>query len=386
MKHNIYFDSGATTKVDDEVIAEISNSLREDYANPSSLHFMGVEVNKKIENARKIIAKSINAGADEIFFVASGSEADNLCIKGYCEANKEKGNHIITSSIEHPAVIKTYENLREHGFEVTYLEVDNEGFVDFEELKRAIKSNTLLVSIMHANNEIGTVQDIEAIAEFCKTRNIAFHTDAVQSYLKVPIDVKKMNISLASFSGHKIHVPKGIGFIYVRKGIDLKRQVDGGGQESQLRAGTENTPYILGLVKAITIFSEEDVKKIKKMQNQLIEYFNNKTGFIINGPTDLSKRVCNNVNISSSALSGEMIMMELSKRGICVSTGSACSSKSSRVSPVLDAINCDPQFIHGNIRITLSKYNSEKDVEILISEINKIVEEKNKFSLNEISF
>jgi len=232
----IYLDNNATTMVDKEVVKEMLPFFTKKYGNASSLHFMGLGALEVLQSCREKIAKSINAEPEEIFFTASGSEGDNLCLKGFCEANKDRGNHIITTQIEHPAIIEACKSLEDVGFEVTYLSVDEEGFVNLDELKKSIKKSTILVSIMYANNEVGTIQDLKVISDICKEYDVVFHTDAVQSYTKLPLDVKEMGIGTATFSGHKIHAPKGIGFIYKRKDIKFKRQIDGGSQESKLRA------------------------------------------------------------------------------------------------------------------------------------------------------
>lgn len=274
-------------------------------------------------------------------------------------------------------------HLEQQGFEVTYLPVDSQGFVAPESLEAAIRPETILVSIMHANNEIGTIQDIESFVKICDKHDIPFHTDSVQSFLKVPVDVKKLGVAMATFSGHKIHAPKGIGFIYKRADLAIKRQIDGGGQEQGLRAGTENTAYIIGLSKAIEMFSPEDVEKMKDLQSRVVKELTSIDGVRLNGPQDLAKRVCNNINISIENMEGEFILGELSNKGICISTGSACSSKSTKVSPVLMAINCPSEFIHGNIRISISKYTTEDEINALMSVLKGVLE-TNSNSLREV--
>lgn len=376
MSKIIYLDNNATTMVAPEVIKSVGRCLEKFYGNPSSLHILGVEAMQSLQKARKIIADSINADSTEIFFTASGSEGDNLCIKGFCEMNKSKGNHIITSAIEHPAVINTCKHLEEAGFNVTYLPVDKDGFVDPGDIERSITPQTILVSIMLVNNEIGTIQDISAISEVCRRHNVFLHTDAVQAYSKVPIDVKKINLALATFSGHKIHAPKGIGFIYKRKDVTIKRQVDGGGQEMGLRAGTENLPYIIGLAEAVRISSEKEVNKMKELQKYAIEKILEIPGARINGPIDLVKRVCNNINVAFNSIEGELILNELSEQGICVSTGSACSSRSARLSPVLKAIECPVEYVHGNIRISTSRYTTKKEIDVFLKKLKDIISKK----------
>ena len=378
----IYLDNNATTRVAPEVVSEMLPYFLELYANPSSLHFFGEKVAERIRVARDVIAKSINASSEEIFFTASGSEGDILCIKGFAEANQKKGNHIITSCIEHPAILNACAHLEQAGWKVTYLSVDSEGFVSTKDLENAITDETILVSIMHANNEVGTIQPITEFARICHEHNVVFHTDAVQSFLKTDFDVEAMGIDMASFSGHKIHAPKGIGFVFVRRGIQLIRQIDGGGQESKLRAGTENTPYILGLAKAIEISTKEDIKKMKQLQSYMFEKINAIEGLRVNGPTNVSQRVCNNINFSTVMMSGDDLLSKLSNLGICVSTGSACSSKSTRVSPVLEAIKCPAEYIHGNIRVSLCKYSTKEEIDILFDVLHQILQSPNISNLN----
>lgn len=370
---SIYLDNNATTKVDPEVVKIMLPYFSERYANPSSLHILGQEVAGDVLMSRRIIAESINAKSSEVYFTASGSEGDNLCIKGYAEANKEKGNHIITSVIEHPGILNSCKHLETQGFEVTYLPVDDEGFISLDGLEKAIRPNTLLVSIMHINNEIGSVQPIKEIARICHKHGIMFHTDAVQSYQKAKIDVRDFELDMASFSGHKIHAPKGIGFVYIKEGLKVTRQVDGGGQETKMRAGTENTAYIAGLAKATLLTTDKDRSKMQKLQKYLMDELEKISNIRINGPKDLSRRGINNINISSNRMEGSEILQKLSDKGICVSTGSACSSKSQRVSPVLEAIGCPAEFIHGNIRISLSKYTTKDEVDSFLTSFKDIL-------------
>lgn len=383
MKKPIYLDNNATTMVAPEVVASMLPFYEEYYANPSSVHFFGQEVAKKLQEARNSIASSLDAEPDEIVFTASGSEADNLCIKGYCEANKEKGTHIITSIVEHPAIINSCKHLEQNGYTVTYLPVDDEGFVSVTDVENAITPNTVLVSVMHANNEVGAIQPMEEIAELCARHAIAFHTDAVQSFTKLPLSVKKTPITMASVAGHKFHAPKGIGFAYIRKGTQIVRQNDGGGQERKLRAGTENAGYIAGLATAIELCSEQDTVQMKKLQKYLIDQLTSRDGIRLNGPANLEKRVCNNINISTSKMNGELLLQELSKRGICVSTGSACSSKSTTVSPILLAINCPPEYLHGNIRISTSRYTTKAEIDAFLEAFDAICNKENQFVLQE---
>lgn len=370
---SIYLDNNATTKVDPDVVKIMLPYFTEKYANPSSLHLLGQEVAESILMSRRIIAESINAKPSEIYFTASGSEGDNLCVKGFAEANKERGNHIITSIIEHPGILNSCKHLETQGFEVTYLSVDNEGFISLDELKKAIRPNTLLVSIMHINNEIGSIQPIKDIARICHNHGIVFHTDAVQSYQKARIDVRDFELDMASFSGHKIHAPKGIGFVYIKEGLKVTRQVDGGGQETKMRAGTENTAYIAGLAKATLLTTDKDRAKMQKLQKYLMDELENTSNIHINGPKNLSRRGINNINISSNRMEGAEILQKLSDRGIYVSTGSACSSKSQRVSPVLEAIGCPAEYIHGNVRVSLSKFTTKEEIDTFLTAFKDIL-------------
>jgi len=368
-------DNNATTLVDKRVEKAMRSWQTEYYANPSSLHFFGQQISGAIVQARKEIAMSINADPEEIIFTASGSEGNNLCIKGYCEANQNQGKHVITSVIEHPSVLNTCKHLTEQGFEITYLPVDSHGFVKSEDLERAIRPDTIFVSIMYANNEIGTIQDLAVLIEICNRHNIIFHTDAVQSFLKLPFDVKKLGLAMATFSGHKIHAPKGIGFVYKRKNVQIRRQIDGGGQEYGLRAGTENTAYIIGLNKAVKLFLTKDIRRMAVLQDYTIKELCKIDSIRLNGPTDLTKRICNNINFSVANIEGEFLLNELSKRKICVSTGSACSSKSTKLSPILKAINCPAEYIHGNVRTSLSKFTSKGEIDVFLNALRDILKE-----------
>lgn len=368
---DVYLDNSATTKVDLMVISEIEKYLSEDYGNPSSLYSKGQTVRNSLEKARKILAKKINASPEEIIFTSGGSESNNLAIKGYAYANKEKGNRIITSKIEHAAVLETMKCLEEEGFEVIYLEVDKEGFVNLKKLESAINNKTLLVSIMHANNEIGVIQDIESIGKICKKKGVIFHTDAVQSFTKENIDVKKQDVDLISFSAHKIHGPKGVGALYVKKGIKLKRLIDGGHQEGGMRAGTENVPGVMGFAKAVNLLTKEDISRIKKLRDRLMKGLLTIEGVSVNG--SVKKRLVNNLNVLFKDVEAKYLLLYLDNEGICVSTGSACSSGSLEPSHVLSAIGLTPSQARSSIRFTLSKYNTEREIDFAIEKTKLIV-------------
>lgn len=376
MNNIIYLDNNATTQTCPEAVQVMNHAFTTSYANPSSIHQFGLQVLHEIEVARRTIANSINAEPEEIIFTASGSESNNLCIKGFCQADKSLRKHIITTPIEHPSVLNTCHSLSIEGYDVTYLPVNAEGFVTPESLRQAIRPDTLLVSIMHANHEIGTIQNLSELATICQKKNIDFHTDAIQSYLKEPLDVQKTPISLASFSGHKIHAPKGIGFIYKRKNVALRRQVEGGNQESKMRAGTENVAYILGLAKAVSQYCPETIQYMKSLQEYLLKELSSLPGCRLNGPANLDFRLCNNINISFISLEGEMMLNALSEAGIFVSTGSACSSRSNRFSAVLEAIRCPIEYIYGNIRIGISRFTQQNDLDVFLETLRTILSQK----------
>ena len=367
----VYLDNGATTQVAEEVAKSMQTILTKKFGNPSSLHNFGEDANKEMEKAREIIANRINAQPHEIIFTSGGTESDNLTIKGIAYANKDKGNHIITSSVEHPAVLKTCETLEKEGFKVTYLSVDKEGFIDLNKLKEKITPQTILVTIIHANNEIGTIEDIETIGKICQEKNIYFHTDAVQSFTKLPIDVKQMNIDLMSISSHKIHGPKGIGALFVKKGTKIKPLFNGGSQESKIRPGTENLPGIVGFSKAVEINEDNHVKDMEKLRDYLINGLKEIPDTLLNGPKD--KRLANNVNISFKYVEGESLLYQLNEKGIAVSTGSACSSHSLSPSYVLINIGLKPEIAHGSIRFTLSRYTTKEDIDYTIKNVKEIV-------------
>jgi cysteine desulfurase len=386
----VYLDNGATTKVADEVVEAMKPYFTEKYGNASSLHSFGTEAREAVEKSRKIIANYLGCDGSEIIFTSGGSESDNLAIKGVAE----KGDHIITSKIEHPAVLNVCKFLEKNGVEVTYLKVDKEGLIDLNELKNSIKKNTKLVSIMHANNEIGTIQDIEKIGKICKENKVLFHTDAVQSFSNVKIPIE--NIDMISISGHKIHGPKGVGALFVRKGIKLKQLIIGGSQEFNVRAGTENVPGIVGLGKAVELLKhekaklsvpqksqgdflgKEDAKKIEKLRDKLIEGVLKIPHSRLNGSKD--KRLPNNVNVSFDFVEGEALILRLDDKGIAASTGSACSSHSLEPSHVLLAIGLKPAQAHGSLRLTLSRYTTEKEIDYVLKELPNVVEDLRRIS------
>lgn len=372
---SMYFDNAATTRLDDEVLQEMLPYLKENYGNASSIYKLGRESRKAVEESREKISKVLNCKPNEIYFTAGGSESDNTAIKGIAKANKKKGNHIITSKIEHPAVLETCKQLEKEGFEITYISVDENGIVDLEELKKSIKPTTILITIMFANNEIGTIQPIEEIGKIAKESNIYFHTDAVQAVGNAKIDVQKLNIDSLSLSGHKIYGPKGIGALYVKTGVKFEKFIDGGHQERNKRAGTENVAGIVGIGKSIELAYEnlnEHNKKIKELRDYYVEQVKEKIPYIkING--DMEKRLPGNCNISFRFIEGEGLLLNLDLKGICASSGSACTSGSLDPSHVLLAIGLPHEIAHGSLRISIGKYNTKEEIDYLVENLVEIV-------------
>lgn len=372
---NIYFDNAATTKLDEEVLQEMIPYLKESYGNASSIYKLGRESRKAVEESREKIAKVLNCKPSEIYFTSGGSESDNTAIKGIARANRSKGNHIITSKIEHPAVLETCKQLEKEGFEISYISVDENGMINLEELKKSIKPTTILITIMFANNEIGTIQPIEEIGKIAKENNVYFHTDAVQAVGSVEIDVQKLNIDSLSLSGHKFYGPKGIGALYVRTGIKFEKFVDGGHQERNKRAGTENVAGIVGIGKAIEhAYNNLDKhnNKIKELRNYYVEQVKEKIPYIkING--DMKKRLPGNSNISFRFIEGEGLLLNLDLKGICASSGSACTSGSLSPSHVLLAIGLPHEIAHGSLRVTIGKYNTKEEIDYLVESLVEIV-------------
>ncbi len=371
----IYFDNAATTKLDDEVLKEMMPYLTNMYGNASAIYELGRESRKAVEDAREKVAKVLNCEVGEVYFTSCGSESDNTAIKGIARANKEKGNHIITSKIEHPAVIETCEQLKKEGFEITYIGVDEKGVVDLEEIKRAIKPTTILISIMFANNEIGTVEPIKEIGKIAKEHEIVFHTDAVQAAGNVKIDVKDMNIDSLSLSGHKFYGPKGVGVLYVKKGIDFQNFINGGHQEKNKRAGTENVAGIVGIGKAIEL-AYQNLDEHNKEITELRDYFINQIitkipNVKING--DMVNRLPGNANISFEGVDAEGLLLNLDLKKICASSGSACSAGSLEPSRVLLAIGLEKEIAKSSLRVTIGKYNTKKEVDYLIESLEEIV-------------
>lgn len=375
MSKMIYLDNAATTPTKPEVVEVMLPYFTEKFGNPSAVYKFASENKSAVTNARDTIAKAIGTTSENIYFTAGGSESDNWALKATAEAYKDKGNHIITSKIEHHAILHTCEYLERNGFEVTYLDVDENGIVKLEELEKAIRPTTILISIMFANNEIGSIQPVKKIGEIAKQHNIIFHTDAVQAFGHIDINVDEYNIDMLSASGHKINGPKGIGFLYIRKGLKLRSFVHGGAQERKRRAGTENVPSIVGLGKAVEIAMESMEERTKReiaLRDKLIEGVMASIPYTrLNG--DRINRLPNNVNFSFQFIEGESLLIMLDMKGICASSGSACTSGSLDPSHVLLAIGLPHEIAHGSLRLTLSEENTEEEIDYVIENIKEIV-------------
>ena len=376
MDRLIYLDNAATTKVDHEVFEAMKPYFEEVYGNASSMYSFAGKARKAVDDAREVIADYLGAKAREIYFTAGGSESDNWALKAVAYANKEKGKHIITSKIEHHAILHTCEYLEKNGFEVTYLDVDEHGLVSIDKLKQAIREDTILISIMFANNEIGTIEPIKEIGAVAHEHRIVFHTDAVQAYGHVPINVDEMNIDLLSASGHKINGPKGIGILYIRDSVKIGAFVHGGAQERGRRAGTHNTPGIVGFAKA-TELAVQNMEKRASHERELRDYLIDRVLKEIpysrlNGhPT---KRLSNNANFCFRFIEGESLLIMLDQKGICGSSGSACTSGSLDPSHVLLAIGLPHEIAHGSLRLTLSEETTKEDIDYTVDELKQIVD------------
>ena len=376
-----YFDHAATTPVKKEVLDVMKPFFSDEYGNPSSIHIKGALAKEAIEKAREEIAECINADKNEIYFTSGGTESDNMAIKGFAKANKKKGNHIITTQIEHKAILESCKELEDEGFEVTYIGVDKYGIVNLNELEECIKENTILISVMFANNEIGSIQPIKKIGDIAHKYNIAFHTDAVQAMGNVRINVKEMNIDMLSMSGHKFYGPKGVGVLYVNDGIFFKPIISGGGQEKNKRGGTENVANIVGIGKALKL-ATENIETYNQKLYGLSETFLNEIdkrniNVKLNGHP--LKRLKGNINLTLKGVDAESLLLLLSEKGICISNGSACSANSKKSSHVLKSIGLTDDEAKETIRITFGEDNETKDVKYLAEEIEKIV-----YNLNEM--
>lgn len=371
----IYLDNNATTRLDDDAFEAMIPFFKEEYGNAFSLHLFGKETGKAVAESRKTIADLLGVLPDEVIFTGSGTEGDNLAIRGVARAYKNRGKHIIVSSIEHPGVRNTCKDLEKEGYEITVLNVNENGVVDLEQLKSAIKDETILISVMHANNETGVIQPIEEIGKIAKENKILFHVDAVQSMGKLPIDPKAMGIDLLVFTAHKFYGPKGVGALYVRNGVRLGKVITGGGQEKKLRPGTTNTPLIVGMAKALEKAYATMDEEFKK-ESELRDYFEEQLlakipEIVINGKK--VKRLPGTSSVTFKYVEGESILLSLSMKGIAVSSGSACSSDELQASHVLLAMGIPEEFAHGTIRFSLGKYNTKEEIDYTIDVVVEVI-------------
>ena len=377
----VYMDYAATTPVDPRVLKAMKPYFNEKYGNTMSLHKQGREAKEALEESRKSVAALMNAEPDELIFMGSATEANNMVLKGVAYANNKKGKHIIISAIEHGCILEPASWLEKQGYEVTLLPVDKFGLVDLTRLEIAIRKDTILVSIIHANNEIGTIQDIQKIGKICKEKNVYFHSDAAQTFGKIPIDVKKMNIDLLSISSHKMYGPKGVGGLYIRKGTKIEPLLHGGGHEFKKRASTVNVAGIVGFAEAARIQEKEmdsDAKKQTSLRNKLINELLKIEDSHLNG--HLTKRLPNNASFWFAYIEGESLLMQLDANGVSASTGSACSSDSLEASHVLRAIGLKPQEAHGSLRLSLGKYSTAEEVEYVLEIVPKSVKRLREIS------
>ena len=377
-KQSYYFDYNATTPIDGDVYKEMIPYLTDYYGNPSSSYYIGRQTKDKIERIRYEISQYFNMKPEGVYFTSSGSEADNMILKGISVANKDKGKHIITTKIEHSAILNTCEFLEKQGYDITYLDVTPEGVIDIKELENAIREDTILISIMYVNNEIGTIEPIKEIAEIAHKHNIIFHTDAVQAIGEIRINVEEMGIDCMSISGHKIYAPKGIGVAYIKPGIKFEPLIHGGMQEFHLRGGTENIANIVALGKAIKILDEiidTNEEKMKELQEYTLKKINSILSgydYILNG--GFENRASNNISISFKDIDGESLLLALDLEGIYLSSGSACHSDSTEPSHVLKAIGVPEEYANGTLRISFGKYTTKKDIDFLISKIKEKID------------
>jgi len=376
----IYLDNGATTMLDPKVIGAMLPYFNTKYGNASSAHSFGEEAKEALEISRQIIAKSINAKPEEIIFTSGGTESNNFALKSIAFTNKNKGNHIIVSKTEHKCIMNSCKWLENQGFNITYLDVDKEGFVNPDELEKAITDKTILVSVIHGNNETGTINDLEKLGQICKKHNVYFHTDACQSYTKTELDVKKQPIDLITLNAHKIHGPKGIGALYIRKGTKIKTWQHGGDHEFGMRAGTENIHGIVGFAEAVKIaMNKKHIAYMANLRDRLIKGVLEIPKVRLNGPTG-NKRLCNNANFSFKAVEGEAIGGYLNNKGIASSTGSACSAKTLEPSYVLMAIGLSHEQANSSLRLTLSRFTTEEEINYTLESLPGIIKNLRKIS------
>ncbi|WP_297598918.1 cysteine desulfurase family protein [uncultured Cetobacterium sp.] len=372
----VYLDNNATTKMDSKVLEAMIPFLTEEYGNAFSMHLFGKETGLAVSESREKIANLLKVKPEEIIFTSSGTESDNIAVRGVAKAYKNRGNHIITSTIEHPAIKNTYKDLEQDGYEVTFVPVDKNGVVDVKALEASIRPDTILISIMHANNEVGTVEPIKEIAEIAKKNRILLHVDAVQTVGKIPVYPKELGADLLTFSGHKFHGPKGIAGLYIRQGVRVARTIAGGGQERKLRPGTTNTPAVVGMAKALELACENIQEEITREQ-VLRDYFEDEIlkrvpEVVVNAKS--VQRLPGTSSITFKYLEGESILLSLSYLGVAVSSGSACSSDELQASHVLLAMGIEPEFAHGTIRFSLGKYNTKEEIDYTIEQVVKVIE------------
>lgn len=382
MSRQVYMDNAATTPIRSEVVDAMIPVLREDFGNPSSIYKLGRDSKKLLEESRETVARAIGADAKEIYFTSGGSESDNWAVKGIAHAHSAKGNHIITTKMEHHAILHPCQYLEKNGFEVTYLDVDEYGMVKLDELKKAIKKETVLITIIFANNEVGTVQPIKEIGEIAKEHGVLFHTDAVQAIGNLEVDVNELNIDLLSMTAHKIYGPKGVGALYIRKGVKITPLIHGGAQEKKRRAGTENIPSIVGFAKAIELATEnleEHNKKLTTLRDKLIHDIREKIDHVkLNGHPE--KRHPGNVNFSFEYIEGESLLLSLDMLGISASSGSACTSGSLDPSHVLLCMGLPHEIAHGSLRLSLGDFNKEEDIDYVVDNLVTIVDRLRQMS------
>lgn len=372
----VYLDNNATTKMDPRVLEVMMPFLTEEYGNAFSMHLFGKETGNAVNASRAKIAEIFDVKPEEIIFTGSGSESDNIAVRGVAKAYKNRGKHIITSSIEHPAIKNTFKDLEKDGYEVSFIPVDTNGVVDIEALEKAIRPDTILISIMHANNEVGTIEPIKLIGEIAKKHRIVFHVDGVQTVGKIKFTPKELGIDMLSFSGHKFYGPKGIGALYIRSGIRVARTITGGGQERKLRPGTTNTPAVVGMAKALEL-AYEDLEEETKRERELRDYFEEQLlekipEIVINAKG--VERLPGTSSVTFKYLEGESILLSLSYLGIAVSSGSACSSDELQASHVLLGMGIAPEFAHGTIRFSLGRFNTKEEIDYTIEQVVKVIE------------
>ncbi len=373
----VYLDHAASTPTAPEVLEEMEPYFTEKYGNASALHSFGREAKEALEKSREAILKKAGGKNHKLIFTSGGTESNNFALKGL--AFKKKKGHIITTKIEHDCILNSAKWLESRGFDVTYLPVDEKGFIDPEDLEKSIRDDTFLVSIIHGNNEIGTIQKIKELGKICSENEIPLHTDACQSFTKVPINMKKDNIDLMTINSHKIHGPKGVGALIIKEGINIEPLMHGGGHEYKLRSGTQNVAGAVGFAKATEIMNKKDIKNMRNLRNKLIKGQLEIDDTILNGPEG-KDRLPNNSNISFKFVEGESLLLHLDSKGIAASTGSACSSKSLEPSHVLTAIGLPAEIAHGSIRLSLSKYNTKEEIDYTVEAMKEAVENLRKIS------